>query len=120
MLYTFKSKCCADITMLAQHAQLLLATLGKDASETGIVTAEQVTAAIQAVETAIAQAESVDDSQACTADDVQGGVWDDVSADAADMQNTNDKVSLRARYTPVLQMLKAAQQSNTHIIWEID
>lgn len=118
MLYTFKSSCCVDITMLATHARLLLGTLGKDASETGIVTAEQVPAAIEALEAAIARAEATDSSQSCTADDIQGGVWDDAPADA-DAPNQNDSVPLRARYTPVLQMLKAAQQGGTHIIWEI-
>lgn len=101
--------------MLETHARLLLSTLGKDAGEPGIVTLEQLPAAIQALEAAIAQAEASDSDQVCSANDVQAGVWDD--AQHNERENT---VSLRARYTPVLQMLKAAQQQATHVIWEID
>lgn len=117
MLFIFKSKCCADITMLGTHAKLLLGALGKDASEAGIVTAEQIPAAIRALEEAITQSEQRDDEKMCSADAVQDGAWDDTQVDDLERENM---VSLRARYTPVLNMLEAAHKGSTHVIWEIE
>lgn len=113
MPYTFQSKCCANITMLNSHAKQLIETIGKDASEAGIVTVEQIPAAVAQLQTAITQAELREQQN-------QAEATQDSENDGWEADNTSSTVSLRARYTPVLQMLAEAAKHDTPVIWELD
>ena len=53
MLYRFKSQATADVVMLEPNARQLLGVIGKTPSPQGIVTVDQIPAAISALETAI-------------------------------------------------------------------
>jgi hypothetical protein len=53
MIITFRSKAGPDITMFGDVARRLLAIIGKDAGERGVVTCEQLPAAIAALKAAM-------------------------------------------------------------------
>ncbi len=58
MLYRFKSRATADLIMLEPHGRRLLAIIGKTPDSTGIILANQVPAALAAIDAAILAAEA--------------------------------------------------------------
>ena len=52
MLYRFKSQASADVLMLEGHARPLLDIIGKSSGPTGIITVDQMPAAISALQAA--------------------------------------------------------------------
>ena len=105
MSVTFKSKVTGDLLMLSAHAELLLERLGKTARKPGILTPEQMNAALGALRE-LPDGEPHDDQH--TEDD-------DV---AAARQNGND-VSLRKRAWPLIKMIEKSQQANEPIVWGV-
>ncbi len=55
MLYKFKSKNAGDVIMLEPNGQRILQIIGKDAGAKGIITVDQMPAAIAALKAAIAE-----------------------------------------------------------------
>jgi len=55
MLYRFKSQASADVIMLEGNARQLLDIVGKSPSARGVITVEQMPAAISALEAAVAR-----------------------------------------------------------------
>lgn len=53
MVYKFKSQAAADVIMLQINAEQMLAIVGKTPSPQGIITVEQIPAAIAALEAAV-------------------------------------------------------------------
>ena len=60
MLYKFKSKNTGDVIMLEANGRHILEIIGKNAGPKGIILAEQMPAAIRALQAAIALEESHD------------------------------------------------------------
>lgn len=108
MLYKFKSKTTGDVIMLQPNGQRVLEIIGKDAaSAKGIILPEQMSAAVQALEAAIAQEEAQQKAvvaQALTRNETPPRV---------------EAVSLRQRALPFIEMLRRCEKAGTEIVWGV-
>jgi hypothetical protein len=106
MLYKFQSRATPDFVMLEVHARQLLDIVGKPAAPQGIITVEQIPAAIAALESALAREAS---SAPHNHDDhvVEG------HADDAEKQH----VSLHQRAAPLLHMLRDSLAEKKDVTW---
>jgi Domain of unknown function (DUF1840) len=111
MLYKFKSKAGADVIMTGPHGDALLKQAGREPAAQGIFTPEQMAQAIANIEAAIAA-----DEAARRADDA-----DTDPADASETQapRPGDRVSLRARAWPLLELLRRAQAAGHPVTWGV-
>ena len=100
MLYKFKSKNAGDVIMLEGNGRRLLEVIGKDAGPTGIILADQMPAAIKAIQDAIALEESRDEDPGDNA--VQG-----------------DVLGLRQRAMPFIDMLQRNHKAGTDVTWGV-
>lgn len=96
MLYKFKSKNAGDVIMLEPNGRRILEVIGKNTGATGIILPEQMTAAIAAIEAAIALEESADEKDDALKSDAPG---------------------LRQRAMPFIDMLKRNQKAGTEVVW---
>ncbi len=111
MLFKFKSKNTGDIIMLPTHAEQILTLLGRDtangASDKGIVQAEQIPAALKALEEAITAEEIA--REAAIADALAKDEPAPVFAD----------VSLRQRAQPFMEMLRRCETDGDDVVWGV-
>jgi Domain of unknown function (DUF1840) len=108
MLITFKSKAAADLLMYKTHAKPLLDSLGKDLDQ-GIITAEDMAAAIAALENEI----TLSKRQSAADHDHND------SKDSYDEIESGKQVSISARAFPLLEMMRAAQKEKTFVMWGV-
>ncbi len=103
MIYKFKSKVAGDVIMLAPHGDQILRIVGKEPSTQGIFEVADMPAAIAAVEQAVAADEATDP---------QG------EANSAGSTSTPaDRIGLRQRAWPLLEMLKRCHAEGAVIVW---
>jgi hypothetical protein len=111
MLYKFKSKAAGDLIMLGPNGQRVLQIVGKgfggQPDSTGIITPEQMPAAIAALEAAMAQ-EEAEQSQAIQDAKRRGEV-----------APSFDAVSLRKRAWPFVEMLRRCHAQDAPITWGV-
>ena len=107
MLYKFKSKAAGDVIMLQANGEQILKIIGKEPSPKGIVLPEHMPAAIAALEKAIAQGQAAQPPAA------------DGAADDKDDTPAADRVSLRQRAAPFIDMLKRCHQADKEIVWGV-
>jgi hypothetical protein len=106
MLYRFKSQATTGLTLLQADAETVLRLLGKSSGAQGVITVEQLPAAI-AVLKAAAQA-----------DHNSSGI--DVTEAGQDCEDDRDaSVSLAQRLAPVLHMLREAHQAQKAVVWGV-
>jgi hypothetical protein len=109
MLITFKSKAAAEIIMYAEHAKPLLDIIGKTlepaAQPRGIITAEQVPAALAKLKAAADQTLAAVRSECKPFDDAEPSPGEPIS------------VSLAQRAYPLIDMLERAQKMEREITW---
>jgi hypothetical protein len=110
MLYTFKSKAAGNLIMLGPNGDELLQIIGRPRSAMGVITPEDMPAALQAIEAAIARA----DAAVRKADRTP-------APDAADndREPAADPVTLRQRAWPFVEMLQRAHQAGEVITWGV-
>ena len=98
MLYKFKSKAAGDLIMLEPNGRRVLQIIGKDPAPKGIILAEEMPAAMAALESAIASEEA----ERKAAGDTKP-----------------DSISLRQRATPLIDMMKRCEQAGKEITWGV-
>ncbi len=107
MLYRFKSQATADVVMLEANARQLLDIIGKSAGPRGIITVDQIPAAVAALEAAVrnegANAHNHDTHA------VEG------HAEDAERQH----VGLHQRAAPLIHMLKDSQSDGKDVVWGV-
>ena len=112
MLFVFKSKAAADVTMFGDVAKNLIGILGKETAEPkGIVTVEQLPDAIRRLRAAI------DEDKARGAD-----ANDDKNKDedaGAERSGMAAPVSLAQRAWPLLEMLELSQKEGVPVVWGV-
>lgn len=108
MLYRFKSRATADLVMLEASGRRVLEILGKAPDAPGIITAEQLTAAVAALQDAVSADEAERVRQAREAQDK-----DEPLPEAA------DRVTLRMRCAPFIEMLQHAQRERVEVVWGV-
>lgn len=105
MLYIFKSKAAGDLILLQANGERILQIIGKEPGPKGIILPEQMPAAITALEKAIATAEAPAEK-----------------TDAPDAESTvapADRVTLRQRAVPFIDMLRRCQAAGKEIVWGV-
>ena len=110
MIYRFKSKATGDLVMMGPVGDRILRLLGREPAPQGIIEAAALPAAIAALEQAVA------------ADEAARGA--DTQADADDGSGDGpvggaDKVSLRQRAWPLLEMMRRSQREGHDIVWGV-
>ncbi len=107
MLYKFKSKAAGDVIMLQANGDQILQIIGKQPAAKGIILPEQMPAAIAAIEHAIARGQP---AQSPTSD---------AAASEADETPPADRVSLRQRAAPFIDMLRRCRAADKEIVWGV-
>jgi Domain of unknown function (DUF1840) len=109
MLYRFKSQATADLVMLNDTGEQMLAAMGKEVAPKGVVTVAQIPAALAAL------AQAVADSEAATAQEEAAEATDPDDAPKAD----GVRVRLRQRATPLVAMLKESHAAGKDVVWGV-
>jgi hypothetical protein len=108
MLYRFKSQATADVVMLEPNARQLLDVIGKTPGPQGIVTVDQIPAAVSALEAAIhRELESSKHNR------------DALAAEDHDEVAEREHVGLHQRATPFLDMLKRSHAEGRDVVWGV-
>ena len=111
MIYKFKSKAAGDLIMLGPNGQRVLQVIGKayggELGATGIITPEQMPAAIAALEAAITQEEA--EQQAAVREAQARG----------ETPPRFEAVSLRRRAWPMVEMLRRCHAHGAPITWGV-
>ena len=105
MHYVFKSKADADLIMMAPIGDHLLQIIGREPAPQGIVQNKAIPAAIAAIDAAIAAEERVLGTH--------GG------DDDQDASSRSDRVTLRQRAWPMLEMMKRSVAEQADIVWGV-
>ena len=110
MLYKFKSRATSDLIMLEPVGRRLLQIIGKSPDDAhGIITAEQIPAAIAALQKAVDE-EKADQAAAAAAD--AGGT------DAGEAPpEPSERIWLRQRVAPFIEMLQTSAAQGREVIW---
>ena len=113
MLYKFKSQEAADVIMLKVNAEELLQIIGKPAGPTGIITVDQVPAAVAALKAEVSRREAAGQPQA--ASDEPRSAQDEVDA----AQAKADLITLRQRVTPFIELLERSAAAGKDVVWGV-
>lgn len=120
MLFEFKSRATGSVVMTGEVGKRVLPLIGKSASPTGIVTVDQMPAAITALEAAVKRenelavaAQSEPKGTATAQDSAAAG-----QADAAQDDNPH-VIGLSQRVYPLIEMMKAAHSAGKDITWGV-
>ena len=105
MLYKFKSKAAGDVIMLGPNGDQVMRIIGKEPAAKGIIEVHDMPAAIAAIEAAIA-AEAARNEAPRDAEPNPPGP-------------AGDRVSLRQRAWPLVEMLRRAQRAGEPIVWGV-
>lgn len=104
MLYKFKSQAAADVIMLQPDAETLLKIIGKSPGAQGIVTVQQVPAAVAALRQAIAAQKQAANAPA---------------AQKKQARDEEDDVSLERRATPFIALLERSAAEGKDVVWGV-
>jgi hypothetical protein len=110
MIYEFKSRATGSVIMTKPVAEWILKIVGKTPGATGIVTVEQMPAAVAALRAAIAEERAELREQ--EADGAGPGAPDATVDDAY-------PVSLAQRAFPFIEMLEAAHKAGKDVTWGV-
>jgi hypothetical protein len=107
VLYTFKSPAAANLIMLQPNGARLLKIIGKEPGPKGILLADQMPAAVAALEAAMAL-EDAERKEAVRA----------ARANGEEDPEPKD-VSLRQRAKPFIDMLRRCHRAGEDIVWGV-
>ena len=108
MLYKFKSKAAADLIMTEPVGDRILRLIGREPCPKGILQADDLPAALAALQAAIEADEAIRRAAAESDDEA-------VQAEAA----ARDRISLRQRAWPFVEMVKRAVAGRADIVWGV-
>ena len=106
MLYKFKSKAAGDVIMLGPNGDQLLRIAGREPAAQGIFEVEAMPAIIGALEQSVAADDAAREQAAAEAGDPKPSL-------------SGDRVSLRQRVWPLVEMLRRAQVAREVITWGV-
>ncbi len=106
MTFKFKSQATNEVLMLTAHAQALLSYLGKSSDARGILTPEEMPAALAAL-----RALSTDEHLPEVATDKDHGQDHDDPKEVL--------VDLRHRAWPLIQMIETSLAANEPVVWGV-
>lgn len=107
MLYRFKSQATGDTVMLSATGEQMLKIMGKEVTAKGIITADQIPAAIAALQQAVLDSEASGHAEAAPTETTRP---DEASA---------DPIRLRQRAAPLIAMLKESGAAGRDVVWGV-
>lgn len=108
MIITFKSRAAGDVIMFGNVARRMLQIIGKDPEQAkGIVTVEQLPAALSALRDAMA-------ADKAAARDTQAGDQDEAEAP----RGMEGPVALWQRAAPLAELMEYSKKESQPVIWE--
>jgi hypothetical protein len=107
MAFKFKSQATSDLLMLSAHAQALLQHIGKSAEGSGILTPQEMPAALATLKALPGDEPSAEEAQAKSDESAQ------------DQGPAEGMVSLRQRAWPLVQMIERAHAADKPIVWGV-
>lgn len=110
MIITFKSAASADVIYFGDVARRMMELMGKAASDKGIVTVEQLPAAIARIKAAITEDK---------ARHRQHVLDDDPKTETVEGGNSRPFVSLTQRAAPLLAMLEESLGEKKPVVWGV-
>jgi len=110
MLFKFKSKAASDLIMLEPDARALLQMMMGDDPVKGIVLAQDIPATIARLEAALANEAANKHLNKVANTTLE---HDDVDGESA------NRVQLRQRATPMIQMLKKCLAEKSDVVWGV-
>lgn len=118
MIVTFKSAACADVIYFGDVARRLLALIGKDDTDKGIVTLEQIPGAIKQLRAAI-EADKAEHRQLVLAEaPLMECAGEGATARAGELA-MRPRVSLTQRALPLLSLLEESLRENQPVVWGV-
>lgn len=118
MLITFKSVAAGDVIMFGDVARQMMQIMGKEPGDEGIVTVEQLPAAIALLQTAMA-ADKAAARAAADRSEQDFTAEQEKESPQQGKSNTGGRsvVRLYQRAVPLLELLTWAQKKNKPVIW---
>ena len=109
MIVTFKSAASGDVIMFGDVAKRMMELMGKNVTDQGIVTVEQLPDALALLRAAVA------------ADKANRGGNDDEESDSAQHggRNAGPNVSLTQRATPLIELLEWSLKKKKPVTWGV-
>jgi len=107
MIYKFKSKAAGDLIMMGPSGDQVLRIIGKEPAAQGIIEPAAMSAAMAAIERAVAQ----DEAERARAER-------EAQAEGRTLA-PREGVSLRQRAWPMIEMMKRAQAADNEIVWGV-
>jgi hypothetical protein len=105
MMYRFKSQADGDLIMMQPVGDAVLRLIGKEPSAQGIIEAADLGAAIRALEAAVGAEDAARKAAGSTP--------------PAKDARSDEKVSLRQRVWPMLEMMRRSQAQGADIVWGV-
>ena len=113
MLYKFKSKATGDLIMLEPQGKHILKLIGKEPGAKGIILPNEMLAAIDALNAAVAHEELAIQA----GKDASKGEGDEgVAAPTAEGPRA---ISLKQRVVPFIDMLRRAHAEDKEVVWGV-
>lgn len=110
MLYKFKSRVTSDLIMLEPVGRRVLQIIGKAPDDAhGIITAEQIPAAIAALQKAV-------DEEEAGQERAPGGAGS-AADDGGEPREPSERVWLRQRVAPFVDMLRTSAAQGREVTW---
>ncbi len=109
MLYQFKSRATGSVFMIQSVAEHVLSIIGKEPGKTGIITVEQIPAAVTALHKA------VEESEANPQDTRESGPGGEANGEDQD----GVAISLAQRAYPFIEMLEEAHRADKDVTWGV-
>lgn len=107
MLYVFKSKAGADVTMLAESGDALLRLMGREPAPRGIFEAADLSRLIQALEAGV------------LADEAQFQRAVDEAKAAGEPEPRRKGISLRQRAWPLRELMQRSVSEGADVVWGV-
>ena len=109
MLITFKSGVCADVMMFGDIARQMMELMGKEAAERGVITVEQLPAAISRLKQAVAEDRRLRQTTRPAAK----------REDEEDAAAERERVSVTQRALPLIELLECSLREEKAVVWGV-
>ncbi|MBX3609363.1 MAG: DUF1840 domain-containing protein [Hydrogenophaga sp.] len=106
-VYRFKSRETGDLVMLRPHGKRLLEIIGKDPETPGVLLAEDMPRAIDAIRAAV------------VADEAHQKQLVEEARARGEPEPQFDSVSLRMRSAPFIEMLQRCMKEKVEVVWGV-
>lgn len=109
MLITFKSGVCADVMMFGDIAKQMMELMGKEAAERGVITVEQLPAAISRLKQAVAEDRRLRQTTPPATK----------REDEEDAAAQRERVSVTQRALPLIELLECSLREEKAVVWGV-